>query len=128
MDEDALPVVTYDVTDKHTPMAMKQKPRKSLSPIQQKRLLRISFGIFILVLLWLVFAPGRGIFYLQQQKKYLASLEAEQEILVQQNKEMKQNVERLQSDKEYLEQLARDEHGMLKDNEIVFDFAKKKKE
>lgn len=106
---------------------MKQKPRKSLSPIQQKRLLRISFGIFILVLLWLVFAPGRGIFYLQQQKKYLASLEAEQEILVQQNKEMKQNVERLQSDKEYLEQLARDEHGMLKDNEMVFDFAKKKK-
>ena len=66
-------------------------------------------------------------FYLRQQKKHLASLEAEQEMLTQQNKEMKQNIERLQSDKEYLEQVAREKHGMLKDNEMVFDFAKKKK-
>lgn len=108
-------------------MVMKQKPRTSLSLIQQKRLFRISLGILILLLLWIVFAPGSGMFYLRQQKKQLASLEAEQELLIQQNKEMKQNIERLQNDQEYLEKVAREEHGMLKDNEMVFDFAKKKK-
>jgi cell division protein FtsB len=108
-------------------MVMKKKPKTPLSPLQRKRLLRISLGIIVLVLLWVVFAPGSGMYHLRQQKKYLAALTAEQEILIQQNREMEQNMERLQNDKEYLEQVAREEHGMLKDNEMVFDFAKKKK-
>ncbi len=80
-----------------------------------------------MVLLWVVFAPGRGIFFLHQQKKDLAALEFEQKRLIQENKEMEKDIKRLQSDKEYLEQVAREDHGMLKENEMVFDFAKKKK-
>jgi cell division protein FtsB len=108
-------------------MAMKQKPKTPLSSLQRKRLLRISFGIFVLVLLWIVFAPGNGMYHLRQQKKYLAELTAEQEELVQQNKEMEEDIERLQNDEEYLEEVAREKHGMLKDNEMIFDFAEKKK-
>jgi len=107
-------------------VASKQKPRTALSRIQQKRLLRISFALCILLLLWIVFAPGSGLFHLRQQKKYLAALEAEQVSLQQQNEEMKRNIELLQNDKEYLEEVAREQHGMLKDNEMVFDFARKK--
>ncbi len=80
-----------------------------------------------MVLLWVVFAPGRGIFFLHQQKKDLAALEFEQKRLIQENKEMEKDIKRLQSDKEYLEKVAREEHGMLKKNEMVFDFAKEKK-
>ena len=106
---------------------MKQKPKTSLSALQRKRLLRISFGVMILTLLWLVFAPGRGLFYLHQRSKYLAELETESQDLVQQNSDINRDIERLQSDDEYLEQVAREEHGMLKDNEMVFDFSKKEK-
>lgn len=109
-------------------MAKKQKPKTPLSPLQRKRLLRISLGIIVLVLLWVVFAPGSGMYHLYQQKKNLAALTAEQEMLIQQNKEMEQDIERLQNDKEYLEQVAREKYGMLKANEMVFDFAKKEKE
>jgi cell division protein FtsB len=106
---------------------MKQKPKTSLSALQRKRLLRISCGVMILTLLWLVFAPGQGLFSLHQRSKYLAELEAESQDLVQQNSDISRDIERLQSDDEYLEQVAREEHGMLKDNEMVFDFSKKKK-
>ena len=108
-------------------MSIKQKPKTFLSPLQRQRLLRISFSVVVVLLLWLVFAPGRGMFHLYQQKKHLAVLEAEREQMIQENKEMSLAIERLQNDKEYLEYVAREEHGMLKDNEMVFDFAKEKK-
>ncbi len=94
--------------------------------MQRKRLLRISLIIVGLSLLWLVFAPGSGMYHLHQQKKYLADLKADRKRLVQQNRQMKRDIERLQNDKEYLEQVAREKYGMLKENELVFDFAKKK--
>lgn len=81
----------------------------------------------IVAVLWLVFAPGRGMYHLHQRSKLLAELKAESEELVQQNSDISRDIERLQSDDEYLEQVAREEHGMLKDNEMVFDFSKKKK-
>lgn len=80
-----------------------------------------------MVLLWLIFAPGSGFFYLHRRSNYLATLERESTGLVQENSDMARDIERLQSDDEYLEQVAREEHGMLKGNEMVFDFSKKSK-
>jgi len=77
--------------------------------------------------LWLLFAPGKGLVHLNIKSRQLAQLEMESKILVQENSDMTRDIERLQSDKEYLEQVAREEHGMLKNNEMVFDFNKKKK-
>ena len=95
--------------------------------MQRKRLLRISFGAILIILLWIFFAPGRGMYHLHQRSKYLAELEVGNEDLVQQNSDISIDIERLQSDDEFLEQVAREKHGMLKDNETVFDFSKKKK-
>ena len=106
---------------------MKQKPKTSLSLLQRKRLRRICFGLVAAMILWILFAPGRGLYHLHQRSKYLAELEEESQKLVQQNSDINRDIERLQSDDEYLEQVAREEHGMLKDNEMVFDFSKKKK-
>lgn len=106
---------------------MKQKPKTSHTPLQRKRLKRLIGIVVTIALLWLVFAPGSGLFHLHQRSKYLAGLEAESEALVQQNSDITRDIERLQNDNEYLEQVAREEHGMLKDNEMVFDFSEKKK-
>ncbi len=89
---------------------------------------RIAVVFAAVVLLWISFAPKRGLFHLHQRSKYLAGLEAESSALVQENSDMNRDIERLQSDGEYLEQVAREEHGMLKDNEMVFDFNKKEEE
>jgi len=106
---------------------MKQKPKTSLSLLQRKRLRRICLGVIATIFLWILFAPGRGLYHLHQQSKYLSELEAESQELVQQNSDISRDIERLQSDDDYLEQVAREEHGMLKANEMVFDFSKKKK-
>ncbi len=90
-------------------------------------MLRFSVCIIVVALLWVVFAPGRGIFFLQQQKKHLAAFKVEQKRLIKENKEMGLAIKRLQSDDGYLEKIAREEHGMLKKNEMVFDFEKEKK-
>lgn len=89
---------------------------------------RIAVVFVAVALLWMFFAPGRGLFHLHQRNKYLAGLEAESSALVQENSDMNRDIERLRSDGEYLEQVAREEHGMLKDNEMVFDFNKKEEE
>ena len=106
---------------------MRQKPKTSLSTLQQKRLFRIVFGLAILVLGWVIFAPGRGFYHLHRQSAYLLELEEKSKTLVQESSDMARDIDRLTSDKEYLEQVAREKHGMLKDNEMVFDFSKKKK-
>ena len=108
-------------------MLRKEKPKTVMSPVQRKRLLRISCIMIVLVLLWVVFAPGKGVYHLRQQKKQVARLVAEQQMLIKQNDEMEKDIERLRNDQEYLEQIAREEHGMLKENEIVFDFTRKEK-
>lgn len=89
-------------------------------------MLRIAVVFTAVAMLWMVFAPERGLFHLHRQNKYLAGLEAESRGMVQENSDMTRDIERLQSDDKYLEQVAREEHGMLKDNEMVFDFSKKK--
>lgn len=108
-------------------MLRKEKPKTVMSPIQRKRLLRISFIMIVFVLLWVVFAPGKGVYHLRQQKKQIARLVVDRQILIKQNDEMEKDIERLRNDQEYLEQIAREEHGMLKENEIVFDFTRKEK-
>lgn len=107
-------------------MAKRQHPKISLSPLQRKRLIRLTIGMIVIALLWLFFAPGNGLYHIRQQKKQLAILSAKQEQLIYQNRTMEEDIERLQHDKAYLEQVAREKHGMLKDNELVFDFSKAK--
>ena len=102
-----------------------RKTKSTLSVLQRKRLVRLSILIVVLSLLWLVFTPGSGLYHLKQQKNRLAALVAERETLTQQNKEMKKDIERLQNDKGYLEQVARERYGMLKEHEIIFEFDNK---
>jgi len=106
---------------------MKRKRKTALSSTRKKKLLRISVCVIVLTVLWVVFAPGRGIFFLHQQNKHLAELKAEQKRLSLENSKMEKDIQQLQNSKEYLEKVAREEHGMVKDNEIIFNFVKEKK-
>ncbi len=76
----------------------------------------------LLVLLWLVFAPNRGFLAYHRLKKQAESLARENEALVRHNEELRREIERLQTDDVYLEELARQKYGLLKDNETVYQF------
>lgn len=87
-----------------------------------------SLALFVvLALLWVIFAPGAGVVSLVRKKMEQHQLEAQIARIKEQNVKLQNDIERLQTDPVFLEQHARDEGEMLKKNERVFDFSKKKK-
>jgi len=92
----------------------------------EKKLL-LFVGLFFLVLLiaWIISAPDRGILALIRSKKEITRLQEENRRLAEENKVLQNEINRLQEDPAYLEEKARKEYGMLKENEVLYIFKKK---
>lgn len=95
---------------------------------REKKLLIYS-GSFCaaLLILWMIFAPDRGVLDLFRAKRELQRIQAENIRLKSENKTLQDEIDRLQNDPAYLEEKARKEYGMLKDNEVLYIFKNKKK-
>jgi len=96
-----------------------------LSVRQKKLLPYIGLLLLVLLFLWIVFAPGRGMLSLYKTKKEIQSLQAENSELQEKNRELQEEIDKLQNDPAYLEEKARKEYGMLKENEVLYIFKKK---
>ena len=103
---------------------LRKKPKKKLTPLQENRLLKIIIVLVVLTIVWLLFAPGTGVYSLVKQNNRTAELERQTEVLIKSNEELRAEIERLKHDQAYLEQVAREKYGLLKKNERVFDFSK----
>ncbi|MBW2465765.1 MAG: septum formation initiator family protein [Deltaproteobacteria bacterium] len=102
--------------------------RNKFTNRERKLLLYTSVFFFVLLTLWVVFAPNRGVFDLMKNRKKLENLQAENRRLKEENKTLQEEINRLQNDPAYLEEKARKEYGMLKKNEVLYIFKKKKDE
>ncbi len=102
---------------------MKSRPKKSLSPLQRSRLLKICLILACAALLWIVFAPDMGLLSMKREHDRLQALQQKKAQLEQENAALRQEIERIQNDIDYFEQLAREKHGLLKKNEMIFDFS-----
>ena len=78
-----------------------------------------------MLMLWIVFAPDRGILAISRSRQELARLQTENQRLAEENKALQEEINRLQDDPEYLEEKARKEYGLLKENEMLYIFKKK---
>ncbi len=106
---------------------MKRKPKSSLTELQQRRLVRLVIFLVAVAILWLTFAPGKGIYSVIKKRSRLNELQDEISELKSQNSTLQKEIERIQTDNEYLEEVARDRHGLLREDEMVFDFSPKRK-
>jgi len=106
---------------------VKNKPKKPLTPLQQNRLLKIILGLVIVSALWILLAPGTGVYSLLRQRNKALELENQTRELRLVNEQLRAEIDRLNNDTAYLEQIAREKYGMLKKNERVFDFSKPQK-
>lgn len=106
--------------------------RKQQEDTRQNKKVLWFLGALVLVffLLWIVFAPGRGLLHYLRLKKEMNALTEENARLEARNAELSEDIKRMRSDDKYLEEVARKKHGLLKKNETVFEFEppKKKKE
>lgn len=99
--------------------------------LQERRFLRrIVVLVIVFGMLWLIFAPGRGLLSYRRLQNRLDTLARENKVLAKNNAELRHDVNRLQHDGAYLEKLARKKYGLLKKNEMVFEYkpTKKKKQ
>lgn len=93
----------------------------------QTKLLSYSALIFVLLLiLWIIFAPNRGVFDMIRNHNEVEKLQAENQRLEAENKALQEEINRLRDDPTFLEEKARKEYGMLKENEVLYIFKKKK--
>jgi cell division protein FtsB len=102
------------------------QPKRKLTPIQQRRLIKISIALLVFFLTWMFFAPGSGLLALWKKRVEVQILEEQNRQLEATNAQLQQEIDKLQNDPAYLEEVARRQHNLLKKNERVFEFAPKK--
>lgn len=91
------------------------------------RRLLTFLGIFVIAMLifWHLFSSYglMGYFHL---KNDLAALQAENDRLQGQNRQLLLDIKRFSEDDAFFSEIARKQHGMIKKNEIIFDFDRKR--
>lgn len=100
---------------------MADRRNQGLNKREKRALRRFVLAMIVLSLLFVVFAPGRGLFSHRKLKKEVRTLAQDNITLQQRNVELAEEIERLKNDEAYLEQLAREKYGMLKKNEEVYE-------
>ena len=78
-------------------------------------------ALFVFYLTANFFLGERGLFRYMRMKKEKTALNAEIAQLASSNEELRQRVQSLKTDPEYIESLAR-EQGLVKDGEIVYQY------
>ena len=96
----------------------------SLSTESEKRkLLKLGWLVVIILAIWTIFSPWGAWKYHQQGKDLERVREANRQ-LQQDNQDLQKEIELLTSNPAYIEKIARDEQGLIRNNEIIYQFPK----
>ena len=93
--------------------------------MRKKRILLLIL-IFLLILGIFTFFGEKGIFNLLRIQKEVARIKEKNAKLEEENQKLREEVKRLQTDRRYIEEIARKELGMVKEGEIIYQFDDKK--
>ncbi len=91
---------------------------------QKKFLFSCGTALALLLLLWILFSPTNSVMNLFNAGENLKLLQAEINRLETENAKLREDVARLEKDRQYVEELARKEHGLIKKNELLYKFDK----
>jgi cell division protein FtsB len=93
----------------------------------RKKIISLLFILILLALLAVTVFGQRGLLHMTRLKEELRRFEASNQKLQEENMVLKKQIEQLKNDRRHLEDLARDEMGLAKENELIYDLKKKKK-
>jgi cell division protein FtsB len=93
---------------------------------QHRKIFLATSATAILALLWLIFSPW-GAISNHRLKRELSETQARNLELTANNDRMKSEIARLKNDSTYLEKVAREQFGMLRKNEVVYQTPPPKK-
>lgn len=98
-----------------------QQYKRDLTKTERRLVKRIILIVAALSVLWLLFAPNWGLLHYRRLQSEIDSLATENKSLEERNAELQKEIDRLQNDDAYLEELARQKYGLLKENETVYE-------
>ncbi|MBU0485155.1 MAG: septum formation initiator family protein [Proteobacteria bacterium] len=96
------------------------------TPPNKKSVFMISAIVTMIVVLWIFFSP-MGLLKYYQIRKELNEVQAANQELSESNEKLRAEIDKLKNDPAFLEELARKEYGLIKKNEIIFQFTNKQK-
>lgn len=100
--------------------------RQPFDKREKKRIVFLVTLALFIVLLWLAFSPN-GFLNYYGLKTSAAKLRIKNQNVAKKNDELQRENARIEKDPAYIEELARTKYNMVKENEIVIEFNKKKK-
>ena len=99
------------------------KLKKISRPKWIPRWLSLPFIIFIAFIVMLLFYGENNYMLINQQKKEIDKMNAQIKVMEDSAKFYERKTQELNTDKETLEKIAREQYGMKRTNEEVFDFS-----
>ncbi len=98
-----------------------QQYKRDLTKVERRLVKRVILLVAAAAVLWLLFAPHWGLIHYRKLQSQIDSLAQENRNLEERNAELKKEIDRLQNDDTYLEEMARQKYGLLKENETVYE-------
>ncbi len=89
---------------------------------RERRLLSLFCLILVLVTTGWIMFNNKGVLEYYHIQQDLSAAKAKNIALEKENQALRQEIEKLQSDPDYLEEIARRHYDMLKKNEMIFKF------
>lgn len=102
------------------------KPYKKIQRPERQRLIALIAAVSLAFAAWLAFSPHGAMRYYRVSRD-LRTARAENQRITAENKELAEEIHRLKNDRAYQEDMARRNFGMVRKNEMVFDFSSEKK-
>ncbi len=84
----------------------------------------LCVGVFFVYILF----SSKGILHLRQLGQKSEGLQRANEKLQKENKELREKIERIKTDRSYREEIARRDLGLVRPNEVVYSFEGQKKD
>jgi cell division protein FtsB len=105
-------------------MAKENRSRKTVIETQKRRrfILLTVAGFFAVYFIFSFVFGDSGLLSYFRMERTKGKLNHEIEDLRQKNAELKNQIEALRSDPQYIEQIAREQLGLVKDGEIIYQF------
>ncbi|ACM21270.1 septum formation initiator family protein [Geotalea daltonii FRC-32] len=93
----------------------------------RKRMLLIPAGIIVFILFFTIFGD-RGLLRIYHLNKDNKEIREHLQSLKTENEKLKREIEALRSDRRYLESIARRDFGLVRQNEVIYQFPPEKKD
>lgn len=87
----------------------------------RKRMYAVPAGVILFILFFTVFGE-RGLLRIHHLKQEREELQRKADDLKAENEKLKREIEALKTDRRYLESIARKDFGLVRQNEVIYQF------